>query len=46
MAIFHTLIAKPIGFDLFDGAAKNASHALVYFAPFSKAANVDFVFAG
>ena len=46
MAILFALITKAIGFDLFDGTAKNASHALVYFAPFSKAANVGFVFAG
>jgi len=45
MTILFTLIAKAIGFDLFDGAAENTSHHLVYFTPLSKAANVDFVLA-
>ena len=46
MAILFALIAKAIGFDLFDGATENTSHHLVYFTPLSKTANVDFVLAG
>ena len=45
MAVLFALIAKAIGFDRFNDTAKNAPYTLVYFAPFSKTANVGFVFA-
>jgi hypothetical protein len=46
MAVLFALIAKAIGFDGFNHTTKDAPHTLVYFTPFSKAANVYFVFAG
>lgn len=45
MTILFALIAKAIGFDGFNDTAENAPHALIYFAPFSKATNMGFVFA-
>lgn len=45
MTILFALIAKAIGFDGFNDTAENAPHTFVYFTPFSKAANMCFVFA-
>jgi hypothetical protein len=45
MTILFALIAKAIGFNGFNDTAKNTPYTFVYFAPFSKATNVCFVFA-